>query len=196
MEDLISTYGYFAVLIGTLFEGEIVLVLAGFAASQGYLQLPLVMLAAFVGAFAGDQFWFHLARRHGPAWVERRPRLARRIDRLTAWIGRNPTAVVLGFRFVYGIRTIAPIAIALGGVSPRRFALLNAAGAALWAIIGASAGFAFGHAIEAVLGDLRQVEEALIAGAALILLLATGWRRFNRRLIKQSGSGRSAQGPG
>ncbi|HYB20914.1 MAG TPA: hypothetical protein VEH09_08285 [Thermodesulfobacteriota bacterium] len=39
-ERLFDTYGYWAILVGTFFEGETVLILGGFVASQGYLNLP------------------------------------------------------------------------------------------------------------------------------------------------------------
>ena len=48
--QLIQSYGYWAILAGTFLEGETILVLAGFAAHLGYLQLPWVILAAFAGS--------------------------------------------------------------------------------------------------------------------------------------------------
>jgi membrane protein DedA with SNARE-associated domain len=50
LESIIETYGYWALLVGTFFEGETVLVLGGFAAHRGYLTLPWVILAAFIGS--------------------------------------------------------------------------------------------------------------------------------------------------
>ena len=47
---LIDQFGYWAILAGTFLEGETILVLAGFAAHQGYLRLDLVILAAFIGS--------------------------------------------------------------------------------------------------------------------------------------------------
>ena len=46
---LIAGYGYLAVFLGTLFEGETVLLAAGFAAHRGLLAWPLVVAVAFVG---------------------------------------------------------------------------------------------------------------------------------------------------
>ena len=55
ISELISQYGYWALFAGTLLEGETWLILAGFAAHQGYLQLHWVMLIAMTGGFLGDQ---------------------------------------------------------------------------------------------------------------------------------------------
>jgi hypothetical protein len=55
---LIAQYGYAAAFLGPLFEGETVLLLAGYAAHRGYLDF------AGLGAVTGDQFFFWLGRRH------------------------------------------------------------------------------------------------------------------------------------
>jgi membrane protein DedA with SNARE-associated domain len=63
MEDLLVQFGYIAVFVGTFLEGETILALAGFAASNGYLLLPKVMAVAVVGAFLGDQACFFVGGR-------------------------------------------------------------------------------------------------------------------------------------
>ncbi|MBK5101143.1 MAG: hypothetical protein JJE15_09160 [Desulfobacteraceae bacterium] len=42
LESLIDTYGYLAILVGTFFEGETILILGGLAAYREYLGLPWV----------------------------------------------------------------------------------------------------------------------------------------------------------
>ena len=54
LPELIESYGYWAVLAGTLLDGESVLLLAGFAAHRGYLQLQDVIGVAIIGSFLGD----------------------------------------------------------------------------------------------------------------------------------------------
>jgi membrane protein DedA with SNARE-associated domain len=54
LESLIETYGYWAVLLGTVLEGETVVVIAGFLAHQGYLQLKFVIFFSFLGSLIGD----------------------------------------------------------------------------------------------------------------------------------------------
>jgi hypothetical protein len=50
---LVAAYGYPVTFIGTLFEGETILTLAGLAAHRGHLAwLPLWLLAALGGTLA------------------------------------------------------------------------------------------------------------------------------------------------
>ena len=63
LHEFIANYGLWAVLGGTLLEGESVVVFAGFLAHQHPLRLPGVMLCAFAGSLIADQALFYLGRR-------------------------------------------------------------------------------------------------------------------------------------
>lgn len=168
-EALIETYGYAALLIGTFLEGETVLVAAGFAAHRGYLALPWVVLVAFVGSTAGDQFWFYVGRWRGRAYISSRPRWAIRAEQLQTRLTRFEIPIVLGFRFMYGLRTVTPLVLGASGYSPARFAILNVVGAAVWSALVGAAGFVFGNAIELVISDAKRYEMWV-----LCLLLVVG----------------------
>ncbi|MBX9756712.1 MAG: DedA family protein, partial [Pseudomonadaceae bacterium] len=62
LEQFLQDFGYFALFLGTFFEGETILVLAGFLASRGYMQIEWVLVTAFFGSYAGDQLWYYLGR--------------------------------------------------------------------------------------------------------------------------------------
>ncbi len=176
LEQLLQHYGYLALLVGTFFEGEAVLVLAGFLAFREYLDIRLVILVAFIGSYAGDQLWYFLGRRHGRALLQKRPHWQHSSERALRHLRRHPDLWALGFRFVYGLRTVMPVAIGVSGYSPWRFLLINGIGAAIWSLALGAAAYHFGNALEVLLGDLRRYELyvllLVIAGAALLW-----WRR-------------------
>jgi len=179
LSTLIATHGYWVLALGCLLEGETVLVLAGFAAHRGYLDpLAVVGIAALAG-FAGDQFYFWLGRRHGPAVLARWPSVARQADRVHRLLERFHATVIIGVRFAYGLRLAGPLLIGTTPLPAWRFALFNAAGALLWAVLIAGLGWIFGSAAEAVLGQVRHIEGWLLLG-----LLAGGlllwWIRRRR----------------
>ncbi|MCC6608633.1 MAG: DedA family protein [Burkholderiales bacterium] len=167
LQELIGSYGYLAVLVGTFFEGETILVLGGLAAHLGYLELPRVIATAFAGALAGDQLWFVVGRLYGRRLLARRARWIPRVQRIDRVLRRHEIPVLVGFRFVYGFRSLTPFVVGMGSISAIKFLILNAVGAALWSATVACAGFLFGRAVEAALGDLRRYELALIAFVAL-----------------------------
>ncbi len=178
---LIAQYGYVALFAGCLLEGETLLILAGFAAHQGYLQLHWVILIALAGGFFGDQFYFWLGRRHGVWVLSRFPRLMPVFERTNVLIARYHEVLIVGIRFLYGLRTVGPIALGMSAVPAWRFVLYNALGAAIWAAGIGSAGYLFGQAMALFLADVKKLEETL-----LLILLFAGlgvwiWRRYKFR---------------
>lgn len=167
LPELIENYGYWVVFGGTLLEGESVLLLAGFAAYSGLLELHTVIGVATVGSFLGDQLWFLLGRTHGAKLLERFPKYAAPAARAEALLHKYHTPIILAVRFLYGLRTILPFTIGMSSIPTLRFQLLNFAGAVLWASSGAVAGYLFGNAIETFLGDFHRYEKYALAFLAL-----------------------------
>ena len=180
LESLLNEYGYPILLIGTFLEGETILILGGVAAHLGYLSLGWVITCGFVGTLFGDQFYFFLGRRHGAGFLARRPAWQARSQRVYRIMEKYPVLLILGFRFLYGIRTVTPFAIGMSNVSYIRFALLNMIGAGIWAIAIGLAGFYFGQSVEAVLGDIKHYELevlALIGAVGILVWVISLYRR-------------------
>lgn len=184
MENFIAQWGYLAVLLGSVFEGESVVVAAGFAAHRHFLELPSVMVIAAIGSAIGDQIWFQLGRHYGQRVLARFPRLAPGVAHASDLLRRYDTSFIIGCRFVYGTRLAGPIAIGLSGVAPLRFTLLNIAAAALWAAVIAGLGYGFGETILRVFGHIHQLERyavpAIIAAGLLIAFVLHRRRRPRR----------------
>ena len=183
LETLIAQYGYLAIFIGTFLEGETILVLAGFAAHRGLLALPGVMLAAFAGSLFSDQLLFYLGRRHGAAWLARRPQWKTGVERVRGLLNRYSTALILSFRFLYGLRNVTPFALGLSDVSAARFVVLNVVGAAVWAVAVSLAGWFVGEAAKRMIGDIERYER-LIGGTIIAIGLGLWlWHVLARRRV-------------
>ncbi|MBL8188758.1 MAG: DedA family protein [Acidobacteria bacterium] len=164
LESLIINYGYWLLFFGVMLEGETFLVIGAFLAHRGYLSLPLVILTAFISTIAIDQVYFWLGRTKGSRFLATRPTWKARVDKVNAKLSRWQMALVIGFRFVYGLRSVTPFVIGMSDFSARRFLLLNLAGGAVWAVIIGLLGYAFGHAMELALEDVRKYEGWIILG--------------------------------
>jgi len=190
LQHFLQEFGYFALFLGTFFEGETILVLAGFLAFRGYMDIKLVVLVAFFGSYAGDQLWYFMGRRHGRKLLARKPRWQLMGDRALEHIRKHPDIWVLSFRFVYGLRTVMPVAIGLSGYPPRRYLLLNGIGAAVWAAALGVAAYNFGAVLEGLLGNVKKYELWVLG--ALLLLGAALWLR---RRLKNARIAREAKVP-
>jgi len=158
LEYLITTYGYTAILIGTLLEGETILILGGLFAHSGYLHLQGVIACAFIGSFCSDQFFFYLGRTKGKNWLEKREHWKPKTEKVYALLNRYQLILIISFRFLYGLRTITPVVIGASGISPLKFFILNLISALLWASVIGSLGYLFGQTVQTLIGDIQKYE--------------------------------------
>lgn len=184
LENIVESYGYLAVFIGTFIEGETILVVGGFLAHRGYMELPGVWLAAFLGTFCGDQLFFYLGRFRGAGFLERRPAWRAKSQRVFELLHRHQIWVILGFRFLYGFRTVTPLVIGASRIAPLRFFVLNGIGAAVWAVALGTLGYFVGHTLETLLGEVKRYELqvlGVIMGVGLIIWAAYVYRQVGKR---------------
>ena len=174
----VASWGYFAVFIGTLLEGETILIAAGFAAHRGLLDWPAVVLVAIAGGTLGDQLAFLLGRWKGAALIERFPALARHKPRIDDLLSRYDVFFIVTVRFLYGLRIAGPVILGSSRVPLLRFAVFNLIGAVLWAVLVAGAGYVFGLAINAFIADFKRIEEIVLIGILALGVALWLWRRF------------------
>lgn len=168
LQHLIEAYGYWAILVGTFLEGETILVLGGFAAHRGYLELHWVMAVAFVGSLCGDQLYFYIGRHFGPAIINRRLSWQMSAEKVYRLIERHQIILILTFRFMYGLRSVTPFAIGASRVPRLRFFILNAIGAFVWAITLGWGGYLFGKTFQLFFEDFKRYEQL---GLVVLLIL-------------------------
>ena len=172
LSGLLADYGYLAVFIGCLLEGETILLLAGFAAQQGILSMPIVIGLAFVGGTLGDQIFFFIGDRYGEALLRRLPSFTNAALRVNRLLMRHHTWLIVGVRFMYGLRIAGPVVIGMSDVPRLRFLAFNMLGAAIWAVLIPTLGYLFGRSLQWLIADLARYEEAgvvLIIGIAVVV---------------------------
>jgi membrane protein DedA with SNARE-associated domain len=173
LESIVEHYGYLAIFIGTFLEGETIVVLAGFLAHRGYLTLEWVIAFAFIGTYAGDQLFFYIGKWRGNGILAKRPHWELRSKRVFELLNRHQILVILGFRFLYGLRTVTPFLIGMSGVHPFRYLVLNGLGAIIWAIAIGVLGYLLGETVELFLEHVKRYELTILTG--IILLAAAYW---------------------
>lgn len=181
LEAIIAQYGTLAVGIGAGIEGETVLVLGGIAVHRGLIGYAGTILAGAAGSFLWDQSLFAIGRRFrdGPRvqrWT-RKPAYARAL----AAFERHPSLFVFAFRFIYGMRTVSPLAIGTSTLPIRRFVAINALAALVWSAVFVTLGYVSGHAIEAAFGRIRPFAHVLIPVALAALALGFAARAWLHR---------------
>jgi len=177
LQQLISDYGYLALFVLTFLEGETVLLIAGYLAFQGKLELSLVILTAFLGTFAGDQTFFYLGRWKGIAFLEKRPLWHSKTDKVFDLLHKHQLKVILGFRFLYGVRNVTPFVIGASRIPPLKFFFLNGFGALIWAAAFGYLGYKLGNMAQALLGQY----DMYVLGVVVLVAILLFWRSTHKR---------------
>jgi membrane protein DedA with SNARE-associated domain len=162
LKDYLELHGYWVLFAWTFLEGEAGLILAGFLAYQGYLNITGVMLTAWCGAFLGDQFYFYLGRWQGKRLLRLFTVIARKFRKALRLIERYGTFVAFISRYTYGFRIILPIILGMTSFPGSRFLWLNLCSALLWAVIFSLAGYFFGKSASLFVDDVSRYELHLL----------------------------------
>ena len=181
LDQLFAHYGYAALLLGSLADGTPVMLFGGFAAHRGWLVLlPWVILAGAAGNFLACAGWFIAIRALGDGVLERRPEWAAQVARVRPLLQRFEAPVILGIRFLPGLALGGLIAIALSGISLRRFLALNAVAALAWAAAFGTLGYLLGNGVELLLGEIERYERPVALGLLALTVIWIGWRHAHR----------------
>jgi membrane protein DedA with SNARE-associated domain len=183
LEELISNYGYLAILVITFIEGETIVILAGIAAHLGYLDLQWVIVTAIIGSTSGDQLWYYIGRHWGPKIIKKRPAWQKAADKVYKHLHKHQYWLILTFRFYYGLRNVTPFAVGSAGIPRLRFLVLNVIGAIVWAHIFAYAGYLLGETMKLFIDDYHRVALYVIGTLVAFGLTVWGiaWLRRRRR---------------
>lgn len=179
MEHVILHYGVVAIFLGTGIEGEPFALAGGVLAHAGWLSVYTAALAAIGGSCLVDQLWFHLSRHFQQSRVVQRlterPAFARSLE----LIERHPVWFVLLFRFAYGLRAVAPVAIGASRLPARVFVPLNIVAAMIWGCLFTALGYLLGPRFEAA--EARYGSGIAVGAVCLsVLVLALALRRGRR----------------
>ena len=185
INNLISHYGYAALVIGSMAEGETITLLGGVAAHQGLLKFPLVVISVAQGGMIGDQLLYLLGRRFGGKLLKRFSHHQARIRKAQRMIQRRPYLFVIGTRFMYGFRVIGPLLIGASRLPPKVFLPLNVLGALVWALIFTTLGYLGGEAIGPWLHHLDAHLKHWIWLILVVALVVTAHWWFRRREAKK-----------
>lgn len=176
INTLITHYGYAALVIGSMAEGETVTLLGGVAAHQGLLKFPLVAAAVALGGMMGDQLLYLLGRCYGGKILRRFPRYHTKIRHSQKMIQRHPYLFVIGTRFMYGFRVVGPLLIGASRLPPKIFMPLNILGALVWALLFTTLGYLGGEVIAPWLHDLDQhFKHGVWLILAVVLVVGVRW---------------------
>lgn len=160
---------------------ETIVLAASVLAGQGDLLIWLIIPAAALGAFLGDNVSYWLGRKVGDPVARRffRGGKARaRLDWAERAIHERGVFLIVIGRFIPGGRTATTFASGTLEMEYRRFLIADASAAVIWAVYVSMLGYIGGASFE---DNLWLPLLIAFAVATLVAAAAEGWRRYQRR---------------
>lgn len=157
---LVKTAGYLGLfgivfaesglLLGFFLPGDSLLFTAGFLASQGFLNIWILVFVTFSAAILGDNFGYAFGRKFGPkVFYKESSFLFHRdhLERAKVFYEKYGGKTIVLARFLPVIRTFVPILAGVGNMEYKKFVFFNILGAGFWAIGFSWLGYYFGNTI-------------------------------------------------
>lgn len=167
MEEIIKDWGYIALFLYSFGGGFVGLIIAGVLSYAGDLNLYISMLVAGISNFLGDQFLFFLARKNKIYAKDMMKKYGRKIALAHIMMRRYGSFVVFIQKYIYGIKTLIPLAMGLTKYSSLKFSIFNILATILWTVIVGYLSYTAGEYILSTADDFKYIG----IGVVLVILL-------------------------
>lgn len=176
MEDLLSnlsTYGYIALFIYSLGGGFVGLMGAGVLSYTGHMDLGIAIFVAFLANFIGDILLVYMGRHNKKDVMTYMHKHRRKLALSHILMRKHGSWVIFLQKYIYGVKTLIPLAIGLTKYDFKKFIILNFFASAAWAVSVAVVSYMAGEAIKSAYESIS--EKPYIAPLVLLTIAGLIW---------------------
>ena len=168
MEDLIRDWGYIVLFLYSFGGGFLALAVAGVLSYAGDLNIYVTLIVAGSANFIGDQFLFFLARNNKAYAKQMMGKHQRKIALAHLMMRKYGSIVVFLQKYIYGIKTLIPLAMGLTKYDGRKFTLFNFLATIIWTLVVGIVSYMLGELVYTYVDEFKTYG---IAFVVLILVL-------------------------
>ena len=169
-------------LVGMAIPGHITIIIAGFLAKIGTLNIYWVLSIGILGAVAGDFIAFSIGRKYGLKFIDRfRPYFFitdQHIEKANNLLAKHTGKAMIIGRFSPVTRPLMPFLVGASETPVHRFWIFNIMGALSWIVLSVFTGYIFGAGYHAAAGYVGKFAVFAIIASLIILW---GYRFVNLR---------------
>ena len=182
-------FGEAAVFIGFLLPGETAVMLGGFLAAQGHLDVVTLTVLVVVCAVAGDTVGYEVGKHLGPRVLRLGifDKHQSRLDKAQEMLRRRGGPAVFLGRWTAFFRAVMPGIAGLSQMRYRVFLFWNALGGIAWGITFSLVGYFAGASYAKVASSIGK--GAAVAVALVVVAAVVVWRVRRRRAERAEGEG-------
>lgn len=182
MLNNLSTYGYIVLFLYSLGGGFVALLGAGVLSFMGKMDISLSIAIAFSANFIGDSLMFYMSRYHKKEMMEYFKKHRRKLAFSHLLLKKHGSWIIIVKKFIYGLKTLIPLAVGLTKYDFWKFSGYNAIGAAIWAVVVGGLSYLFGGAL--IEGYKVVADKPYLAPVMLIIVGGSVWLYLSRATKK------------
>ena len=190
--DLIFDWGYLGIfLLMTVessfvpFPSEIILVPAGYLASQGHMSIGMIMASGLGGSLLGAFINYYLALALGRRILEKYGKYffikESALDKMDDYFEKHGHISTFTGRLIPGIRQLISIPAGIARMNLMVFTIFTTLGAGIWALILVLLGYFIGENQELLDMYLKQI---LIVILISLVILGSWYAYYQKRKVK------------
>ena len=200
---LFAYWGYLIVFAGVFLEsifitgwiapGTTVILIGGFYAAQGQLNIYMLWATSVAAALLGDNVGYFIGRRMGRGAVERydeKPKLRRGMERSQRFFSRYGGITVLFGRMISGVDAFIPVTAGMNSMPHWKYMAYDIPGAMLWSGVFCALGYFFGNnwqTIDKVINWFGWGTLGLICLVVLVIVLVRHRRKNRESAVADGG---------
>lgn len=161
--ELVKTVGYIGIFgmifaesglfFGFFFPGDSLLFTAGFLASQGFLNIKVLIPLVVIGAIGGDSVGYWTGNKLGKWLMRQKDSFFFKKEHMTQaqeFYDKHGGKTLILARFIPAVRTFVPIVAGMAEMNYKSFLSFNVAGGLIWGMGMPLAGYYLGKLIPGV----------------------------------------------
>lgn len=137
MDEIVNSllkYGYIILFLYSLGGGMVAIIAAGLLSASGKLDLGVSIAVAAIANFIGDSLLFYISRNNKAGIMPYFARHKRKLAYTHILMKKYGDGIIFLQKYIYGVKTLVPMAIGLTKYPFFKFNIINAVSAIVWAI--------------------------------------------------------------
>lgn len=185
MIEKLELYGYLLIFFSSFGGSFLGIVSAGVLSALGKMDLFLSIVLASSGNICGSMILVYLAKYQRKFF--RSKKISRKIAVVYLWLRRYGIALIFANKYIYGFKSVLPLAVGVSGYSIKKFFFFNAISAFIWGALMGFAGFFASNLVIEFLQEWKKypyVVPLLFVGLIIVLwCILNGKSRIKREKI-------------
>ncbi len=179
----LETWGYLAVAFFSFGGSLFIVAAAGVFSYMGHMDLATAMIVAMVANFMGDNFLFYLGKYHKKDIRPYYAKHKRKVALATLIMRKYGVLAIFIQKFLYGVKTLVPISMALSKFDFKKFIFFNIFATIIFIL---TIGLSAYYASETIIAFFSVIEERpWIAPLVMFGVLGTLWFTLSRMTKKR-----------